>query len=414
MAYTTEVTHTRTGNTNRAFDVTFPFLEDTHVKVQLGGVSKTKDTHWTISGTVVTFETGVLAAAPASNVVRIYRDTNLDNAQVTFQAGAALRAQDLNSNTNQVLFAAQEFGTLKADDDVDFTVGNKGVLTVNSTTDWVVNSAAINKDNMAANSIGEHQYEDGSIKTIHISDDQINYAKMQDISTANRVLGATSPGTVGEVQIATNMVAGDAITYAKMQDISTANRVLGATSAGGIEEVQVNSDMIADGAVTSSKIASSVVFVPIGCIMYWPHNNLPSGFFECAGQGVPDGNGTIDSITRDFSSLYAIVGGNIPNLRGWFIRVMNPIGGVPAAPHDGNRNILSTQGDLIKTHQHQWLADDQIANQFTNISNYSYDADSRTSGSAKYIETQSIPSSGAMGAETRPHNKALMAIIRGY
>ena len=376
MAYSTEVTHTRTGNTNRAFDVTFPFLEDTHVKVQLGGVSKTKDTHWTISGTVVTFETGVLAAAPASNVVRIFRDTNLDNAQVTFQTGAALRAQDLNSNTNQVLYAAQEFGTLKADDDVDFTVGNKGQITVNSTTDWVINSAAVSKSHMAANSVGEHQYEDSSIKTIHIADDQINYAKMQDIGTANRVLGRASTGEV--------------------------------------QEVQVGSDMIADGAVTTSKIASSVVFVPIGCIMYWPHGTLPSGFFECAGQGVPNGSGTIDSITRDFSSLYAIVGGNIPNLRGWFIRVMNPIGGVPAAPHDGNRNLLSTQGDLIKTHQHQWLADDQIANQFTNISNYSYDADSRTSGSAKYIETQSIPSSGAMGAETRPHNKALMAIIRGY
>ena len=414
MAYSTEVTHTRTGNTNRAFDVTFPFLEDTHVKVQLGGVSKTKDTHWTISGTVVTFETGVLAAAPASNVVRIFRDTNLDNAQVTFQTGAALRAQDLNSNTNQVLYAAQEFGTLKADDDVDFTVGNKGQITVNSTTDWVINSAAVSKSHMAANSVGEHQYEDSSIKTIHIADDQINYAKMQDIGTANRVLGAASAGTVGEVQVATNMIANDAVTYAKMQDIGTANRVLGRASTGEVQEVQVGSDMIADGAVTTSKIASSVVFVPIGCIMYWPHGTLPSGFFECAGQGVPNGSGTIDSITRDFSSLYAIVGGNIPNLRGWFIRVMNPIGGVTDAPHDGNRSILSSQGDLIKTHQHQWLADDQIARQFTQISNYSYDADSRHSGGGRYIETQSIPGSGAMGAETRPHNKALMAIIRGY
>ena len=351
MAYSTEVTHTSTGNTNRAFDVTFPFLEDTHVKVQLGGVSKTKDTHWTISGTVVTFETGVLAAAPASNVVRIFRDTNLDNAQVTFQTGAALRAQDLNSNTNQVLYAAQEFGTLKADDDVDFTVGNKGQITVNSTTDWVINSAAVSKSHMAANSVGEHQYEDSSIKTIHIADDQINYAKMQDIGTANRVLGAASAGTVGEVQVATNMIANDAVTYAKMQDIGTANRVLGRASTGEVQEVQVGSDMIADGAVTTSKIASSVVFVPIGCIMYWPHGTLPSGFFECAGQTVPNGSGTINGITKDFSSLYSIVGSTIPDLRGYFLRCFDNGRGI-----DSGRTIKSTQDDLIKTHQHMWLS----------------------------------------------------------
>ena len=66
---------------------------------------------------------------------------------------------------------------------------------------------------------------------------------------ANRVLGKASTGTVEEVQItsamitdgtiATGDVADDAITYAKMQNVSATNRILGRDSsgAGNVEEI---------------------------------------------------------------------------------------------------------------------------------------------------------------------------------
>ena len=59
----------------------------------------------------------------------------------------------------------------------------------------------------------------------------------------------------GDVTGATALtIASDAVTYDKMQDLVTANRVLGGTAAGTIAEVQIATDMISNGAVTSAKV----------------------------------------------------------------------------------------------------------------------------------------------------------------
>ena len=99
--------------------------------------------------------------------------------------------------------------------------------------------------------------QDGAVTTVKIGNDAVTYAKLQNLATANRVLGSTSTGLIGETQIATAMVSDDAITYAKMQDTSAANRVLGAASAGTVGEVQVATDMIADAQVDESKLKIS-------------------------------------------------------------------------------------------------------------------------------------------------------------
>ena len=90
--------------------------------------------------------------------------------------------------------------------------------------------------------------------TSTIANDAVTYAKMQDTAADNRLLGAATAGTIGEVQVATAMIADDAVTYAKMQHTGTANRVLGAASAGAIGEVQVATDMVADDAISYAKI----------------------------------------------------------------------------------------------------------------------------------------------------------------
>ena len=58
------------------------------------------------------------------------------------------------------------------------------------------------------------------------------------------------------------MVADDAITYAKIQNVVTANRLLGSTSSGGIvSEVQVATAMVADDAITRAKLADEVSLI---------------------------------------------------------------------------------------------------------------------------------------------------------
>ena len=53
---------------------------------------------------------------------------------------------------------------------------------------------------------------------VSIGSDKVTYEKMQDTSTDNRLLGAATAGTIGEVQVATAMVADNAVTLAKLED----------------------------------------------------------------------------------------------------------------------------------------------------------------------------------------------------
>jgi len=89
------------------------------------------------------------------------------------------------------------------------------------------------------------------------------YAAYSDGTNLNEISLDTLGGTVAAANltgtIATAQIADDAVTFAKMQDTTTANRVLGAASAGTIGEVQVATDMIADDAVTADKLANTSV-----------------------------------------------------------------------------------------------------------------------------------------------------------
>ncbi len=75
--------------------------------------------------------------------------------------------------------------------------------------------------------------------------------------------GGITDGDKGDITVsnsgATWTIDSDVVTYDKMQDLSTANRVLGGTSAGTIAEVQVQMEMIADDAVTADKLANTNV-----------------------------------------------------------------------------------------------------------------------------------------------------------
>ena len=99
--------------------------------------------------------------------------------------------------------------------------------------------------------------QDGAITSAKLGADSVTYAKLQNLATANRVLGSASTGLIGETQIATAMVADDAITYGKMQDTVGANKVLGAVTAGTIGEVTIATDMLTDASVDEAKLKIS-------------------------------------------------------------------------------------------------------------------------------------------------------------
>ena len=93
-------------NSDVTFTIPFEYLEESDVKVSVGGTLKTQDTDYTFSTlTEITFTT---APPTGVNNVRIFRDTDIESLRNEFFAGSAIRAQDLNDDFLQTLYTVQE------------------------------------------------------------------------------------------------------------------------------------------------------------------------------------------------------------------------------------------------------------------------------------------------------------------
>lgn len=164
------------------------------------------------------------------------------------------------------------------DTDTDFRskisvtdAGGDGSLTYNSTTGVITYTGPTDVEVRAHFSAGSGiniasgviSIPTNGIATSMITADAVTYAKLQNLTTGNRLLGGTVAGqTITEVVVQTDMVANNAVTYAKMQDLTTGMRVLGGTTNGQtITEVQVQTDMVADDAITRAKLASEVSLI---------------------------------------------------------------------------------------------------------------------------------------------------------
>ncbi len=397
MAYITEVSHTQTTTGNRDFSVTFPFMSTADLRVQLAGVTKSLNNDYTIvqsgANTVVNFNT-----APADNAtIRIFRDTDIDEIKASYQSGSSIRATDLNNNNNQLLYAAQEFGTLKEDNSVSFTLGNKGDIQVNSSSDWVLNNNSVDLAMMSNNSVGTNELIDDSV----IDDKMANNA------------------------IATASIKDNAVTIAKMADNS------------------VGTSEIVNNAVTRPKVTPGG-FNPVGTVIWYAGSSAPAGYLKANGDSIANGSGTTQGITADFSELYAVVGNTLPDLRGEFIRGWDDGKGT-----DSGRAIKSTQAGANQQHSHtatssssvslsdsghkHWIssADRDDANMTgtgANNQNYglfadagSYGADDPDRSTGRYTKTQTTGITGSSttttsianeGSESRPRNVALLACIK--
>jgi hypothetical protein len=96
-----ENNYTGNGSTS-VYSLSFPYLEESDVKVKLNGTLTTAYTF--VNETTIAFTT----PPSAGTAIRIYRDTNIDELAATFFGGSAIRATDLNDNFLQTNYSAQE------------------------------------------------------------------------------------------------------------------------------------------------------------------------------------------------------------------------------------------------------------------------------------------------------------------
>ena len=107
MSLITEDTATGNGS-NPNFPFTFEYVKESDVYVSVNDVVQTLNTHYTFAPNTSSI-TFLPAHIPANGAaVRIYRITDVANPAAQFFPGSAIRAQDLNTNNDQVLFSAQE------------------------------------------------------------------------------------------------------------------------------------------------------------------------------------------------------------------------------------------------------------------------------------------------------------------
>ena len=174
--------------------------------------------------------------------------------------------------------------------------------------------------------------------------------------------------------------------------------------------------------------------VPTGTVIHVAGATAPAGWLIANGDTIPNGTGTVQGVTADFSGLFTALGttyggaGVLPDLRGQFIRSWNS-----GANGDGATSALDT-GRIRGSDQDDATAAPNTA--FTGSTNttgshsHSYDRTgennanrdpgaavtnqgagaTNTSSAGSHSHTVTI--SGGGDAETRPANVALLAVIK--
>ena len=243
---TTFVDYVGDGNATKSFS--FPSYKESDIKVDVEGVVKTSGSHYNITsytttgGGNVVFTSGNIPASPSN--IRIYRDTDVDSAKATYTAGSSVKAGDLNNNTKQLLYAAQEEKnqTIQSTDIKDSAISNTKL-----------GADAVTGAKIADDSINSEHYVDGSIDTQHIADAQITTAKIGD--------GQVTTAKISNGDVTTAKIAADAITNAKIADdsIDSEHYVDGSIDTAHIADGQVTHVKLANDAVDGDNIADDSI-----------------------------------------------------------------------------------------------------------------------------------------------------------
>ena len=152
------------------------------------------------------------------------------------------------------------------------------------------------------------------------------------------------------------------------------------------------STIIAENFVTPNGTA----VVPVGTVIMYYGATAPTGYLECNGQS-----------TTGYDDLEGLIGANVPDLRGEFIRGWDNGRGV-----DTGRALGSTQDDAFQGHYHK-------SDGYTNTGGGGSVPFAATGGDTNGIDrfAQTPVTDGTNGtprtsSETRPRNVSLMYCIK--
>ena len=296
-----------TGTNNADFGFTFPSFKKQDVKVEVDNVVKTLDTHFTIptynvvSGGTVRFTAGNIPSL-STQKIRIFRETDVAtdsgnyDPKAVFQAGSSIKADDLNNNFKQALFAVREEQeqTIQTHEIKDAAITTDKIKDLNVTTAKIADDAvtadklansintaiaantakignathtgevtgataltiaadAVTGAKIADNAIDSEHYVDGSIDHVHLANDAVDGDNIADdsINSEHYVDLSIDTQHVANENITTAKLANDAVTSSKLAN--------DAVVTDSVVDANITTAKIADDAVTDAKIADGTL-----------------------------------------------------------------------------------------------------------------------------------------------------------
>ena len=235
----TNTTNTFTNHTGDGtevnFSISFSYILTSDIDVTVAGVTKTLGTHYTISGSTVTFTSGNVPANGAA--IKFQRDTSISTKAVDFQDGSVLTEQDLDNNTNQVLFAQQEI--------TDKLGGIEEGATADQTNAEIKTAYEANSDTNAFTDAEKTKLQN------------LDLSKLQGIET-----GATADQSNTEIKTAYEANSDtNAFTDAEKTKLAGISASAGATTFTGLGDTPANFTSAAGKTVKVNSSADALEFV---------------------------------------------------------------------------------------------------------------------------------------------------------
>ena len=231
----TSVQHNGNGST-ASFAIPFSFLANAEVDVTVGGVLKTLGTHYNISGSTVTFTSGNIPPSGTNNI-KFQRDTNISAKKVDFQDGSVLTETDLDTNSDQVLFAQQEI--------TDKLSGIEEGATADQTNAEIKTAYEANSDTNAFTDAEKTKLQN------------LDLAKLQGIET-----GATADQSNAEIKTAYEANSDtNAFTDAEKTKLAGISASAGATTFTGLGDTPANFTGAGGKTVKVNSSANALEFV---------------------------------------------------------------------------------------------------------------------------------------------------------
>jgi hypothetical protein len=284
----------------------FEFLQPSDVNIKVGTDVQESPSDYSIDGTTIKFTS---APASGTNNITAERDTNIATKAHTYEPGSSITAQSLNDNQNQALFKLEE----NAKNAVTTTTlaGNKSTITVSSdNVTWSINNDVIDNQHLKDNAVDTAEIKQNAVTSNEIATNAVTHLELKDDAS-----------TDGNRAVTTNHIRDNAITMAKLGSGALPTDITVA-SANLVDSTIATAD-IANSQITLTKLATAVAnaLTPVGTVIWYAGTAAPTNYLICNGNAVPNGSGTVQSITADFSALYAVIGGFLPHIQdGHYIR----------------------------------------------------------------------------------------------